>query len=216
MKQLLNLSFLLLTVFSFKSLANTEIPKLTGPVIDKSSVLSKATISKAEQIIKEVYITSGTQLQVLIINNLVNDTIETYSMRVAETYQLGSEKKDNGILLLVAINDRKMRIEVGQGLEGKLTDSKSGRIIDQMKPYLRAGDYDGAILFAIDNIFEITDNRKILNQTKPSSIKVVNSYRARTADKEVFISIAKVFAAICFTPIVFLIGMFLGKALRSN
>lgn len=216
MKQLLNLSFLLLTIFSFKSLANTEIPELTGPVIDKSSVLSKATITKAEQIIKEVYITSGTQLQVLIINNLVNDTIETYSMRVAETYQLGSEKKDNGILLLLAINDRKMRIEVGQGLEGKLTDSKSGRIIDQMKSYLRAGDYDGAILFAIDNIFEITDNRKILNQTKPSSIKVVNSYRARTAEKEVFVSIAKVFAAICYTPIVFLIGMFLGKALRSN
>ena len=96
MKLFLSLNLIFILFYSISSSAKTEVPKLTGPIIDTSGLLSDSAKSKAEIIIRDVYITSGTQLQVLLVDNLENDTIESYSMRVVETYQLGSEKKDNG------------------------------------------------------------------------------------------------------------------------
>lgn len=131
-----------------------EVPKLSSPVVDLAKVISPSDQQKMVQsllLFKQQY---GPQLQVLVIPELKDETIESFSIKVVDKWQLGSEKKDDGVLLLVAINNRRMRIEVGQGLEGDLPDALAGRIIQQgIRPYFKnnqisAGIYTGLGLIA--------------------------------------------------------------------
>src|SRR5260221_13920415 len=88
----------------------------------------------------------GSQLAVLIVPTTAPETIEQYSLRVAETWKIGRKKIDDGALVVVAKDDRKLRIEVGYGLEGALTDVTSKRIIDEViTPRFRSGDFAGGI-----------------------------------------------------------------------
>ncbi|MEL0083340.1 MAG: TPM domain-containing protein, partial [Gammaproteobacteria bacterium] len=97
----------------------------------------------------------GPQLQVLVIPQLDDETIESYSIKVVEKWQLGSEEKDDGVLLLVAKDDRKMRIEVGQGLEGDLTDVLAGRIIRAgIAPFFKQGQFGEGIVMGLRMIAE--------------------------------------------------------------
>jgi uncharacterized protein len=96
---------------------------------------------------------TSNQIAILIISTLDNEVLEEYSLRVAETWKLGQKDKDNGILLLIAVDDHKMRIEVGKGLEGVLTDALSNRIIrNEMAPAFRRADFDGGVTAAINGI----------------------------------------------------------------
>jgi uncharacterized protein len=96
---------------------------------------------------------TGAQVAVLTVESLDGDPIEDYSMRVVETWKLGKKEKDNGVLLLIAEQDRKMRIEVGYGLEGDLTDLESGRIVDNViRPDFQKGDFAGGIEHGVDSI----------------------------------------------------------------
>ncbi len=204
------LLFIIFFTLSFSLIANTDIPELTGPVVDQANVLSSQGKSKIEAFIRRVYKKHGVQLQVLIINTLNRESIEGYSMRVVEKWQLGSAKEDNGALFLLVINDRKMRIEVGQGLEGSLTDARAGRILDDLKPFLRSQNYDDATLFAIESMANITHDENV-------SIVVNNSPKVYVAPdaKADLIHFAKVFIAIGFTSVVFMSGWMLGRSLRS-
>lgn len=203
------LLFIIFFTLSFSLLANTDIPELTGPVVDQANVLSSQGKSKIETFIRRVYQKHGTQLQVLIINTLNSESIEGYSMRVVEKWQLGNAKEDNGALFLLVINDRKMRIEVGQGLEGSLTDARAGRILDDLKPFLRSQNYDDATLFAIESMANITHGENV-------SIVVSNSPKVYIAPdaKADLIHFAKVFIAIGFISVVFMSGWMLGRSLR--
>ncbi|NOS94301.1 MAG: YgcG family protein [Cyclobacteriaceae bacterium] len=102
----------------------------------------------------ELYEDSTTnQIAILIVQSLDGEVLEDYSIKVAEKWKLGSKKNDNGVLLLIAIEDHKMRIEVGEGLEGALTDAHSNRIIrNEMAPEFRRGDYDAGVINAITSI----------------------------------------------------------------
>ncbi len=125
--------------------AAPAIPALTGPVVDEAGVLALADRDKLEALSRAARAEQsgqGAQLQYLIVRSLDGEPIEDFSIHVAEAWKIGSRGKDNGILIVIAQEDHKVRIEVGGGLEGALTDAQSGRIIRQtIAPAFRAGRY---------------------------------------------------------------------------
>lgn len=125
-------------------------------VHDEAGVLSSQTTQNLEYQLKLHQDSTGNQLAILIIQSLNGESLEEFSLRVAHNeWKLGSKNNDNGVLLLVAIDDRKMRIEVGQGLEGVLTDALCSQIIrNEMAPEFRRGDYDAGVLLAINAIVQ--------------------------------------------------------------
>jgi uncharacterized protein len=121
------------------------VPALTGPVVDEAGVLSGADLRRLEGLARaahEVEGRRGVQLQYLLVRGLDGDSLEDFSIRVAEAWKLGDATRDNGVLIVVAVADRKVRIEVGNGIEGGLTDAQSARIIrTAIGPAFRAGRY---------------------------------------------------------------------------
>jgi len=130
-----------------------DVPFLAGHVNDTAGLLGPAERDRVESLLAELERTTGAQVVVLTVESLAGEAIEDYSLRVAETWKLGQREKDNGVLVVVASADRKMRIEVGYGLEGVLTDARSRRILDEvMRPRFRAGDFAGGIAGAAETI----------------------------------------------------------------
>lgn len=137
--------FFLVCVTSY---AQLKVPSHGGVwVHDQANVLSPAVIAQIEGILKAERDSTSNQIAVLIVPSLEGEDIDGYAVRVFQEWKLGQEKKDNGALFLVSIQDRKMRIEVGYGLEGVLTDALSSRINrNQVAPNFRTGNYDQGIL----------------------------------------------------------------------
>lgn len=132
--------------------AQRAVPELWGlHVHDEAHVLSTETVAKLEQQLDAYEDSTSNQLAILIIPSLDGDVLEQYSLRVAESWRLGQAEKDNGALLLIAINDRKMRIETGQGLEGPLTDAVCSQIIrNELAPAFRKEQYDEGVTNAVN------------------------------------------------------------------
>ena len=123
-----------------------DVPPLAAPVNDHASVLAPEVKSRLNAELLALQQETGAQIAVLTIPSLEGEVLADYSLRVASSWGLGKKGKDNGVLLLIAIKDRKLRIEVGQGLEGKLTDLLSGRIIrDEIAPAFKLGDYAAGV-----------------------------------------------------------------------
>ncbi|MGB1242593.1 MAG: TPM domain-containing protein [Chitinophagales bacterium] len=130
-----------------------EVPYLSSRVNDYGNVLSDAAEQQLERILKVHEDSTSNQIVVLTIGSLEDEFLEGYSEKVATTWKLGTKNNDNGVLLLVSVQDRKMRIEVGYGLEPYLTDAKSSRIIrNVITPSFRQGDYDGGIVKGVNAI----------------------------------------------------------------
>ena len=146
---------LLLTFFS-ATFAQKAVPELWGQrVHDEAHVLQQATVDRLEKNLKTYEDSTSNQISILIVQSLDGDVLENYSIRVAEKWKLGQKGKDNGVLLLITVDDHKMRIEVGQGLEGVLTDALSSRIIrNEIAPAFRRGDYDVGVIAGIDSIIK--------------------------------------------------------------
>ncbi|WP_163337638.1 YgcG family protein [Desulfopila sp. IMCC35008] len=139
----------LLLVFTEQIYA-LDVPKLKGRVNDYAGMLSSATSQQLEGSLAAFESEQSTQLVVLTIPSLENESLEEYSIRVAEQWRIGQQGLDNGAILLVARNERKIRIEVGYGLEGSLTDLTAGRIIrNVIVPEFKKGDFDGGILAGV-------------------------------------------------------------------
>lgn len=144
MKYILAIIFALIT-FSSTAFA-LDVPALRGHVNDYAAMLSPAAVQELEADLTAFERSDSTQIVVLTIPTLAGETLEDYSIKVAEAWRIGQKKVDNGVILLIAKQEHKIRIEVGRGLEGKLTDLISGRIIrGEMAPRLKAGDIDGGI-----------------------------------------------------------------------
>jgi len=145
----------------------TEIPPLQGHVNDYAHIINKNDEAELEQYLKDLEDTTGIQMAVLTVNHLNGEDIASYSMKVCEKWQLGQKGKDNGALLLVALSERDIRIEVGYGLEDKLTDAKCGLIIrNVMIPYLKNGDYSKGIVKGIQNMGGIaSDNAELVSKS---------------------------------------------------
>lgn len=146
------------TLFSFGVIAQEEIkvPALHSRVTDLTSTLSASEVENLEHTLAEFEKTKGSQIAVLIIPTTGMEAIEQYSIKVVEKWQLGRKKVDDGALLLIAKNDRKMRIEVGYGLEGALNDATAKRIIAEIiRPAFKQGDFYQGISDGVNAIISV-------------------------------------------------------------
>jgi uncharacterized protein len=133
------------------------VPPLVGRINDRAELLSASAEQQLTARLIDYERTTGHQLAVLTIPSLEGDPIEDFSIHVVEAWKLGKKGKDDGVLVLVVSRDRKMRIEVGYGLEGELPDIAAGRIVkDIMAPRFRMGDYEGGIAAAVDAVISKT------------------------------------------------------------
>lgn len=134
------------TLFLTTSAQARDVPPLTGRIVDLAHVLPNSTTDSLTAQLAAHETQSSNQVAVLIVPSLEGEAIEEFSHRVATTWKLGQKGTDNGVLLLVAIQERKVRIEVGYGLEGVLTDIRSAQIIrNEIVPRFRAGDIPGGV-----------------------------------------------------------------------
>lgn len=146
-----------------------EVPQLRGHVNDYANLLSPGTSQKLEQALTEFERSESTQIVVLTITSLEGESLEEYSIKVAEAWRIGQAKLDNGAILLIAKQERKIRIEVGRGLEGKLTDLVSGRIIrGDITPYFKSNDYDSGITSGVSSIMQVVRGEY---QAQPRDLK---------------------------------------------
>ncbi len=148
--------------WAWTATAEVAVPALTGRVVDRTATLTPGQISSLEQTLKAFEQRKGAQIAVLIVPTTEPETIEQFSLRVAEAWKIGRKKIDDGALLVVAKSDRRLRIEVGYGLEGALTDVTSRRIIDEViTPKFRAGDFAGGISDGVDQMIRVVDGEPL-------------------------------------------------------
>lgn len=131
-----------------------EVPRLSGPVVDLAQVLSPHEQEELSQEIHQIWDQKLVQISVLIIPSLAGENLEDFSIKVAEKWQLGTAQEDNGVIILIAMAERKIRIEVGNGIEGTITDAFSSRLISQMKSYMRDKQFYQALHQTTQSISE--------------------------------------------------------------
>lgn len=133
-----------------------EVPQLRGHVNDYAKLLSSGTLQQLEQSLTDFERSDSTQIVVLTIDSLEGESLEEYAIKVAEAWKIGQAKLDNGVILLIAKQEHKVRIEVGRGLEGKLTDLVSGRIIrGDIAPHFKESDFDSGITVGATSIMQV-------------------------------------------------------------
>src|SRR5688572_25930609 len=136
-----------LLVAALLLLAPQEIPRLSGPVEDRAGSLTPAQVREATAISTALQQSDSTQIALLVVGTTGGRDIADYALEAFRTNGIGQAGKNNGVLIVVAVNDRKVRIEVGTGLEGRLPDALASRIIrDEMVPRFKAGDYGGGAI----------------------------------------------------------------------
>ncbi|HYA93405.1 MAG TPA: TPM domain-containing protein [Thermodesulfobacteriota bacterium] len=134
-----------------------DIPRLQGYVNDYAGMISPSAKSKIEQGLSAFEQSDSTQIVILTVPSLEGEDIEQFGIKVGEAWKIGQKGKDNGAILIVSKQERKMRIEVGYGLEGRLTDLTAGRIIDLViKPRFQQGDFDGGFIAGVSSMIAAT------------------------------------------------------------
>ena len=152
----------LMLCWGFAAAADVAVPPLSGRVVDQTGTLSSDDIDGLTQKLKALELRKGSQLAVLIVPTTAPEAIEQYSIRVAEAWKIGRKKVDDGALLVIAKNDRHLRIEVGYGLEGALTDVATKRIIDEdITPKFKAGDFAGGVAAGVKRMIRVIDGEKL-------------------------------------------------------
>jgi uncharacterized protein len=135
------------------TMALTVPPKPQGRVSDYAGLLPPADRAALETKLEGIERASGNQFAIAIFKNLEGDSLEDFAIRLADQWKMGKKGVDNGLLLLLFVEDRKIRIEVGYGLEGNIPDIKAGRAIrDVMAPRFREGDFTGGLNAAVDTL----------------------------------------------------------------
>lgn len=141
-------------LISLPVFAEVKVPELTGPVIDEAGLLSAQDIGVLNEELASYPPTM--QLQIWILKSLEGEDIASVGIRAGDKWKLGEKKTDRGIILLVAPTERKMRIEVGRGLEGNIPDTMSGRITDGiLRPYFKQGAYAQGLLAASQSLYKL-------------------------------------------------------------
>ncbi len=152
----------LFMVWACAAAAQVAVPPLTGRVVDQTATLSSDDIATLTRTIRNLELRKGSQIAVLIVPTTQPESIEQFSIKVAEAWKIGRKKIDDGALLVVAKNDHKLRIEVGYGLEGALTDVTARRIIDEViTPKFRSGDFAGGISSGVARIIAVIDGEPL-------------------------------------------------------
>ena len=179
-----------------------DFPPLTGRVVDQAGVIPVSARETLETKLKDLEDKSGIQLVVATVKSLQGGDIETYANELFRAWKLGEAKKNNGVLLLVAPTERKVRIEVGYGLEGTLTDALSQVIIaSAIVPRFKANDYSGGIERGVDGIISVltTDAEEWHAKT-----------RVRSEDQQSLFDV--LFPLLLFLVVVFIFRYMVGNA----
>jgi uncharacterized protein len=144
------------------ALADVPVPAYTAHVIDQTGTLQPDERASLEQKLADFEKTKGSQIAVLIVPTTEPETVEQYALRVAEQWKLGRKKIDDGALLVVAKNDRALRIEVGYGLEGALTDVTCARIIREViVPLFKSGSFYAGIDAGVDRMIKVVEGEPL-------------------------------------------------------
>ena len=152
--------FLLLGALTAR--AQVAVPPLAARVTDLTGTLSGEAVSRMEAKLTTFETQKGSQIAVLIVPSTQPEEIEQYGIRVADQWKLGRKGVDDGAILLVAKNDRRVRIEVGRGLEGALPDAIANRIIsDTITPHFKLGDYEGGVEAGVDRIVAVVNGEPL-------------------------------------------------------
>lgn len=169
-RALLSASLLVCALWSPLSAAQMAVPPLTGHVIDQTGTLTAEQKATLEQTLTALEARKGSQLAVLMVASSAPEEIEQYALRVAEQWKLGRKKVDDGAILVIAKNDRAMRIEVGYGLEGALNDLTSKRIISEtILPRFKDQDFYSGITAGVEQVIRVVDGEPLPAPASPSS-----------------------------------------------
>lgn len=142
--------------------ADVAIPPLTARVIDLTGTLSGGAVARIETKLADLEAKKGSQIAVLIVPTTEPEDIEQFGIRVAEAWKLGRKGVDDGAILIVAKNDRRVRIEVGYGLEGALPDAIASRIVaEAITPHFKLGDYDGGVEAGVDQMISVVNGEPL-------------------------------------------------------
>jgi uncharacterized protein len=145
------------------------IPALSALVVDETGTLNSQEIAQLDAKLKAFEREKGSQVAVLIVPTTQPEDIAQYSIRVVEQWKIGRAKQDDGVLILVAKDDRKMRIEVGRGLEGAIPDLYAKRIVDEeLKPRFKQGDFYGGIDAATDKVTGLVNGEQLAPPDRPN------------------------------------------------
>ena len=154
------------------ALAAANFPPLTGRVVDEAKILSPVTSADLERKLADLEQKSGIQLVVATVPSLGGEEIEPYANELFRAWKLGEAKKNNGVLLLIAPKERRVRIEVGYGLEGTLTDAVSSIIISNaIAPRFKAGDFNGGVTRGVDDIITALTTNSAEWKPKPTDMR---------------------------------------------
>jgi uncharacterized protein len=153
---------LALLAVAFSVWAQVAVPPLKSRVTDLTGTLKPEQLSSLEQLLQSFEARKGSQIAVLMISTTAPEAIEQYALRVAEQWKIGRAKIDDGAILVVAKNDRAVRIEVWYGLEGALNDATANRIIrEAIVPRFREGDFYGGIHAGVDRMMRVIDGEPL-------------------------------------------------------
>jgi uncharacterized protein len=189
-----------------------DIPALKQRVTDTTATLSSADEARIESILHAFEEKKGSQIVVLIVPTTQPEAIEQYAIRVAEAWKVGRKGVDDGAILLVAKNDRKLRIEVGRGLEGVLPDAIAKRVIAEIiSPRFRAGDYSGGILAGVEKMIAVVDGEAL----PPPQNKRVSTSRSADFFSD-FLPFAFIAAFVVGGILRALLGRFVGASLTAG
>lgn len=170
-------SFVLACILAFASIFTSlsfalDVPPLTGRVVDLAQVLPANVAASLARDLEAHEAKTSNQVALLILPSLEGEPLETFSHRVATTWKLGQKGTENGVLLLLALRERKVRIEVGYGLEGTLTDLRSAHIIRQeIVPRLRSGDLPGGIVAGVQAILDTIEGTYKAEEVLPGQVR---------------------------------------------
>lgn len=177
--------------------AQMPVPPMTGHVTDQTGTLDAEQKATLEQTLTAFEARKGSQLAVLMVATTAPEAIEPFALRVAEQWKLGRKKVDDGAILVVAKDDRAVRIEVGYGLEGALTDLASKRIINQtILPRFKQQDYYGGINAGVGQVIRVIDGEPLPAPSGRGSPPANDVGR--------------------YAPILFIVALALGAVLRST
>ncbi|RZF25012.1 YgcG family protein [Paraburkholderia sp. UYCP14C] len=181
---------------TLQACAEVVVPPLTARVTDQTGTLTAGQVGELEQTLQAFENRKGTQIAVLIVSTTGEETIEQYSLRVVEQWKLGRKQVDDGALLIVAKDDRALRIEVGYGLEGALNDATSNRIIREIiVPRFKQGNFYDGIAAGVDQMIRVADGEPL---PPPQT-------RARGGSPDVW----------KLAPVIFMLAVALAGVLRS-
>lgn len=167
---------------SFALAQSVAVPPISKHAVDLTGTLNAQELADIDDTLRAFENLKGSQIAVLIVPTTGNESIEEYSLRVAEQWKLGRKKIDDGAILLIAKNDRRLRIEVGYGLEGALNDATAKRIIEEtITPHFKQGNFYDGIRAGVDQIIKVVDGEPLpppnraegaAGEFKPASSKI--------------------------------------------